>query len=322
MTSIPVTLAEIDAKVEALKSRYREDVSINEGPIRYYTSHIHEAIDRANAIYAPMRGELTAKDAEIEKWRAEVRSCLDDVLRRKAENDRLRAALARLQAHLGCDEETIMIGLDEARADINSALEPLSPTPVVEGDALPADVRRLVIAAREVAYEDRPDKEVLRELDQAAEAFAERVPWDDEPAPTDPISEEGECPACHQSLGLAGLPASEVAEIEEILGAAPPAPAHNAVLEGTLDRLHKAIISLSQYEGKITLFEASPRKSKAAFEAWQELNDAQGQAKRVLGHTFKLLFSKEWLREKITADPDVETEAGMPLNPARGGDRG
>jgi hypothetical protein len=43
------------------------------------------------------------------------------------------------------------------------------------------DVVRLVIAARIVAYEDqRP--EALRELDLAVEAFAERVPWDDEPA--------------------------------------------------------------------------------------------------------------------------------------------
>ena len=42
------------------------------------------------------------------------------------------------------------------------------------------DVTRLVIAARKVAFEDQ-SPEALRELDQASEAFADRVPWDDEP---------------------------------------------------------------------------------------------------------------------------------------------
>lgn len=45
---------------------------------------------------------------------------------------------------------------------------------------LPDDVVRLVIAARAVAFGD-DQAEVLRELDQASEAFASRVPWDDEP---------------------------------------------------------------------------------------------------------------------------------------------
>lgn len=46
---------------------------------------------------------------------------------------------------------------------------------------LPDDVRRLVIAVREVAYTDAPEPEALRELDRAVEAFAERVDWDDQP---------------------------------------------------------------------------------------------------------------------------------------------
>lgn len=44
---------------------------------------------------------------------------------------------------------------------------------------LPADVRRLVIAARIVAFEDR-GPEALHELDLASEAFADRVPWENE----------------------------------------------------------------------------------------------------------------------------------------------
>lgn len=47
------------------------------------------------------------------------------------------------------------------------------------GEAVPDDVRRLVIAARKVAFEDT-DKEHLRELDLASEAFADRIPWENE----------------------------------------------------------------------------------------------------------------------------------------------
>ena len=50
---------------------------------------------------------------------------------------------------------------------------------------LPEDVIRLVIAAREVAYCDPPSREDLQELDKAVEAFAERVPWDDDPEATE-----------------------------------------------------------------------------------------------------------------------------------------
>lgn len=48
-------------------------------------------------------------------------------------------------------------------------------------EPLPPDVVRLVIAARNVAFEDQPSREALKELDEASEAFADRVPWEDEP---------------------------------------------------------------------------------------------------------------------------------------------
>lgn len=67
-------------------------------------------------------------------------------------------------------------------------IEPWNMTAIHQSDAaklgpnkLPADVVRLVIAAREVAYTDAPDPKEREELDRAVEAFAERVPWDDEP---------------------------------------------------------------------------------------------------------------------------------------------
>jgi hypothetical protein len=44
---------------------------------------------------------------------------------------------------------------------------------------LPADIVRLVIAARKVAFGDA-DPEDICELDRASEAFASRVPWEDE----------------------------------------------------------------------------------------------------------------------------------------------
>lgn len=45
---------------------------------------------------------------------------------------------------------------------------------------VPADVRRMVIAARIVVFEDQ-GPEAIKELGEASEAFADRVPWDDEP---------------------------------------------------------------------------------------------------------------------------------------------
>jgi hypothetical protein len=48
------------------------------------------------------------------------------------------------------------------------------------GAEIPADVAALVLAARSVAFGE-PDKAAIKRLDAASEAFADRVPWDDEP---------------------------------------------------------------------------------------------------------------------------------------------
>lgn len=47
---------------------------------------------------------------------------------------------------------------------------------------VPDDVAELVVAARTVAFDDQ-SAEALKRLDEASEAFASRVPWDDEPNP-------------------------------------------------------------------------------------------------------------------------------------------
>lgn len=45
---------------------------------------------------------------------------------------------------------------------------------------IPDDVRRLVIAGRELCYGDQPPTD-LTALDKALEAFASRIPWDEQP---------------------------------------------------------------------------------------------------------------------------------------------
>ncbi len=71
--------------------------------------------------------------------------------------------------------------MEEAKAAVQSYHDRRVRSCLVNGEAnIQQDVARLVIAARNVAYTD-PDPEALRELDQAAEAFASRVGWDDEP---------------------------------------------------------------------------------------------------------------------------------------------
>lgn len=56
----------------------------------------------------------------------------------------------------------------------------LAARPVTQEQALPPDVVSLVIAARNIAY-DKPTRDEIAVLDRACEAFADRVPWDDEP---------------------------------------------------------------------------------------------------------------------------------------------
>ncbi len=69
-----------------------------------------------------------------------------------------------------------------------AAIGDLFPAPSAMGKALPADVCRLVVAARQVldeygresVDEYQAGHDTLRQLDKAAEAFASRVCWDDD----------------------------------------------------------------------------------------------------------------------------------------------
>lgn len=83
------------------------------------------------------------------------------------------------------------------RGYAQSAIKTLAATltsPAPAGGEVPADVAELVIAARIVAFEDQ-SPEALRALDKASEAFAERVPWENDPeAPLEPVQELHELP--------------------------------------------------------------------------------------------------------------------------------
>jgi hypothetical protein len=77
-----------------------------------------------------------------------------------------------------------------------------------DNDGVSAELRRLVIAARVVAYEDQ-SFEALEELDKASEAFAELVPWDDELQ--EPAAAEAERLAAEQAAAEAERLAAEQA---------------------------------------------------------------------------------------------------------------
>jgi hypothetical protein len=72
------------------------------------------------------------------------------------------------------------VGKDFARARDEDAFPVRYFWECQPDDELPDDVRRLVIAARVVAFEDQ-SREALKELDEAVEAFSTRVPWADQP---------------------------------------------------------------------------------------------------------------------------------------------
>lgn len=66
------------------------------------------------------------------------------------------------------------IGKDGAAA----VMDAIHAAGLTISDYVPGDVRKLVIAARIVSFEDH-SPEAIRELDAASEAFSERVPWDE-----------------------------------------------------------------------------------------------------------------------------------------------
>lgn len=119
----------------------------------------------------------------ITAWNARLTS-------QPAPSDLVEAARERLLALAECRDLGTVYGSEwcadraaQFSADIRAALShqasdtPQHPAPVGEG--LADDVRRLVIAARCV-MDENASAESRIELDRAAEAFASRVPWENE----------------------------------------------------------------------------------------------------------------------------------------------
>lgn len=103
-----------------------------------------------------------------------------------AGEDALREAVRRfLPTNINLDAvhlpDEATIPLDVTMGELRELRAALNARQSGEGEreALPRDVRRLVIAAR-LALESQDD-EALGELDRASEAFASLVPWNDEP---------------------------------------------------------------------------------------------------------------------------------------------
>lgn len=110
--------------------------------------------------------ELRKTEDEIERLNFELHNEGAEALKS------MRAMMGRHRDQLADAEQA---GYDRGLADGRTAAA-----------ELPADVVGLVVAARIVAYGDTtPDPEDMAELDKACEAFAARVPWENEPQTTD-----------------------------------------------------------------------------------------------------------------------------------------
>lgn len=67
----------------------------------------------------------------------------------------------------------VLMTTEQAQTALRAAIEAVAAQQ-------PADMQKLVIAARRVAYEDQ-SADAIKELDKAVEAFAAHVPWEDDP---------------------------------------------------------------------------------------------------------------------------------------------
>jgi len=105
-----------------------------------------------------------------------------DFLSGRADSNELTQAFASYRLRLAGQDR------GEGKEPALGELAALSTQPPPMSDVRDK-VRRLIIAAREVAYSD-PTPETIRELDKAAEAFASDVPWDDEPVAATPDPRE------------------------------------------------------------------------------------------------------------------------------------
>ena len=151
-----------------------------------------------------------------------------------------------------------------------------APSREPEGGAVDDDVRRLVIAARNVAF-DTPTQSELRALDIASEAFASRVPWDDEP---EALATREEAPAPRPELapytedlnGIKAFMESEEAPAEAGESLHPHAQPFEQYPELAL---HIERMAMSGVVGSMISWDAFLRELNAALRTQPAREDAQ-----------------------------------------------
>jgi len=119
---------------------------------------VEDAI-RRTALSAPVAGSASPAQADMREYHAIVAE--------------------KIPGYVSCDEEFSQ-AYERGRKDAAAAIRALPASGEADATLTPEMVR-LIIAARNVAFEDHPGTEELKELDEASEAFAGRVPWENEP---------------------------------------------------------------------------------------------------------------------------------------------
>lgn len=160
------------------------------------------------ALSAPVEPQRGDRVSVPDGWVLVPREPTDDMLRKGAEAG-LSITVLLDDTPFACDRA------------VYAAM--LSASPSVPASPMPADVVRLVIAGRDVAYLDiaRDDEEraMFTELDGALEAFADRVAWEDEPETFVAQIREpkvgGVCPDCGEPI------------LQAWTGGAVPEPSHD-----------------------------------------------------------------------------------------------
>lgn len=179
MTNTPEA---VERAIKALISDDGDDASLN----------LQGALDDLRGRHDPKDGGVIARTVERVIAQLEnLRAALSTPSSEGGKVAGLRQKLRMVVAHAtGGDLNDIDLPINDlcvkisaCRNHIYQAGKDAALSTPVESDAgerLPQDVVRLVIAARMVAWEDA-EQSSLKELQEASEAFASRVPWEDEP---------------------------------------------------------------------------------------------------------------------------------------------
>lgn len=189
--------------------------------------------------------------------------------------------------------------------------------------AVPDDVQRLVDAARVVAFEDQgPD--ALKALDVASEAFADRVPWENEPIEEAPALENPDEPSAPENArdwtgeeapAEAGAISNQTPEWRAVTSAlsgyrVAQAPYMSALSAADIIGLAKAILTVHPPVQTDSSMQAMARSSELrAIAAEQELEALRAQPQaREARHTMTLSLSDAEMTalEELIAKKDLD----------------